>query len=271
MYEKYWKLKERPFSNTPDPRFLYLSPQHEDAMMKLSYSIVEKLGAALLTGVFGCGKTLLGKALIKELGQDKYKVAFINNPQVSHVELLRAIVRNLRSQSLPAKASELLADSLLELLNQILLDNMRDGRETVIIIDEAHVIKDELIFEQLRMLLNFQLEDRFLLTLLLFGQPELRDKVADLKQFEQRIAIRCHLDKLNQEETQEYIQHRLKVAGCSDSIFTPEAIKFIYEHSGGIPRRINRLCDLSLLTGFGKKAEKIDKEILKVMIKDFGG
>ncbi len=99
MYEKYWKLKEKPFSNTPDPRFLYLSSQHEDALMKLTYCIVERMGAALLTGVFGCGKTLLGKAILKDLGEDKYKVAFITNPQVSYVELLRAIVRTLKPQA----------------------------------------------------------------------------------------------------------------------------------------------------------------------------
>lgn len=270
MYEKYWQLNDKPFKNTPDPKYLYLSSQHEDAMMKISYCIVEKMGAALLTGVFGCGKTLLGKVLLKELGEDKYKIAFINNPQVTYVELLRAIVRNLKSSELPSRADQLLADPLLETLHNILLDNMRDGKETVIIIDEAHIINDERIFEGLRLLLNFQLEDRFLLTLILSGQPELKNKISDLKQFEQRIAIRCHLDSLGEKDTNDYILHRMKVAGGKSPIFTLDAIKFIHDHSGGIPRRINRMCDLALLTGFGKKLSKIDKDIIKQVGKDFG-
>ena len=270
MYEKHWNLNEKPFSNTPDPRFLYLSKQHEDALMKLSYCIVERMGAGVLTGVFGCGKTLLGKAILKELGADKYKIIFINNPQVSYIELLRAIVRNLKSTELPARANELLADPLLETIHNVLLDNLRDGRETVVIIDEAHVIQDDRIFEELRLLLNFQLEDRFLFTLILSGQPELRDKISNLKQLEQRIAIRSHLDRLGQEDTEKYIAHRLKVAGSEGGIFTEDALKVIYDHSAGIPRRINRICDLALLTGFGKKAKEIDKNIIEQAGKDFG-
>jgi type II secretory pathway predicted ATPase ExeA len=269
MYEKYWKLNEKPFSNTPDPRFLYLSSQHEDALMKLTYCIIERMGCAMLTGVFGCGKTLLAKAILKELGEDKYKIAFIHNPSVSAVELLRAIVRNLKSVSLPAKADEILADPLLEMLHLILIDNMRDGRETVVFVDEAHIIQDEKIFEQLRLLLNFQQEDRFLLTLILCGQPELKERIGNLKQLEQRIAIRCHLDKMNAEDTENYIAHRLKVAGRTESIFTPEAISFIYDRSAGIPRRINRICDLALLSGFGKKLTQIDKGIVQETTEDF--
>ncbi|MCK4245062.1 MAG: AAA family ATPase [Candidatus Omnitrophica bacterium] len=269
MYEEYWELREKPFRNTPDPRFLYHSSQHEDALMKLIYTINEGMGAGMMTGVFGCGKTLLGRALLKDLGPEKYKVAFITNPVVSSTELLRAIVRNLKAASLPTKQTELLADPLLENLNEIFMNNLRDGKETVIIIDEAHSIQDEKIFEELRLLLNFQLEDRFLFTLLLFGQPELKEKVANLKQLEQRIAIRCHLDRLNEEDTEKYILHRLKVAGKAESIFTKEAIKLIFEQTGGIPRRINHLCDLCLLTGYGKRVKEIDEKLLKEAAEKF--
>ncbi len=271
MYKKYWNLTEKPFQNTPDTRFIYYSAQHEDALMKLTYCVTERMGAGMMTGVFGCGKTLLGNTLLKELGQDKYKVAFIANPQVEHTELLRAVVRNLKAIELPILKTELLADSLLEILNDILINNARDGKETVIIIDEAHIIEDEKVFEELRLLMNFQLEDRFLLTLLLFGQPELREKVGNLRQLEQRIAIKCHLEPLNQEETQKYILHRLEVAGRKDSLFKDDAIRLIFERTGGIPRRINHICDLSLLTGFGKKVDKIDKEIVRVTLESFGG
>ena len=269
MYEKYWKLREKPFINTPDPRFLYHSTQHEDALIKLTYAVAEGMGGAMLTGVFGCGKTLIGKAILAELGKDKYKFAFINNPKISYVELLRSIVRSLKSQALPDKMTDIMADSLLELLNGVLLDNMRDGKETVIIVDEAHLLADEAVFEQLRLLMNFQTENKFLLTLLLFGQPELKDKVANLKQLDQRIAIRCHLDRFNKKESTEYIAYRLGISGREDEIFTADAVDFIHERSGGIPRRINTLCDLSLLTGFGKKAEKIDMGIVKAASEQF--
>lgn len=269
MYEKHWGLTEKPFRNTPDPKYLYCSPQHEDALMKLAYAITEGMGAAMLTGVFGCGKTLVGRALLKQLGA-KYKVAFINNPRVSSVELLRGLVRSLKVVDLPDKKSELLADSLMEQFHEIMVNNIRDGKETVVIIDEAHLIEDESIFEELRMLLNFQEENRFLLTLLLLGQPELAGKVSNLKQLEQRIAVKSHLDRLSREETREYILHRLTVAGREDPVFQDDAHDAIFEYSGGIPRRINHICDFSLLTGFGRKTEKVDGGIVQSALKDFG-
>ncbi|MBN1521568.1 MAG: AAA family ATPase [Candidatus Aureabacteria bacterium] len=270
MYEAYWKLKEKPFRNTPDPKFFFNSTQHEDALLKLTYAAAESMGAAMLTGVFGCGKTLIGQALLRDLGPERYRLAFINTPLLSSPELLRSIVRNLKSTELPSKMSELMSDSLLEILQDVLINNMRDGKETVIIIDEAHIIKDDNIFETLRLLLNFQLQDKFLLTLFLFGQPELKDKINNYKQLEQRIALRCHLDRFGEKETAQYILHRMKVAGREDQVFTPDAVKIIFEKTGGIPRRINHLCDLSLLTGFGRKAQNIDRTIIERSTKEFG-
>jgi general secretion pathway protein A len=172
-------------------------------------------------------------------------------------------VRNLKHIELPIKKTELSADYLLEVLNEILLNNMRDGSETVIIIDEAHLIRTEEVFEELRLLLNFQLQDRFLLTLLLFGQPELGQRIEDNKQLEQRIAIKCHLDSLDFENTANYITFRLKVAQRAEPTFTDEAIKLIYDNSGGIPRKINRLCELCLLAGFAQKVKIIDEKIVQ--------
>ena len=269
MYERYWGLNEKPFKNTPDPKFLYHSTMHEEALLKMTYCIAEGMGAAILSGVFGCGKTLLGQAILNELGGERYRIAFINNPNVTAPEILRAIVRNLKATSLPQKMNELMSDALLEILHEILITNMQDGLETVVIIDEAHVIEDEKIFDCLRMLLNFQLQNKFLLTLLLFGQPEIRQKVANLKQFDQRISVRCHLDKFNEENTKKYILHRIKVAGREKEIFTENAHKKIFELTGGIPRRVNNLCDLSLLTGMGKKLESIDADVIVQTGKDF--
>lgn len=273
MYEEYWGLKEKPFQNTPDPRFLYLSAQHEDALMKLSYVVTQGLGCGMLVGVFGCGKTILGNALLNDLGRDRVRSCFINSPSFNEpAELLRAIVRGLNPQALPDKKTELMSDPLLEKLNTILVDNVRDGKENIVIIDEAHAIEDAKLFEQMRLILNFQLENRFLLTLFIFGQPELKGKVENIKPLDQRIAIRCFLGPLGEDDSDKYIRHRLKVAGRQDtsaSIFDKEALKAILQHTGGIPRRINTLCDLVLMTGFAKKAEKIEPDLINAVIKDF--
>lgn len=262
MYEKYWQLTKKPFENTPDPEFLYHSNQHEEALARLLYAIRERKGAAVLTGVFGCGKTLLGQAILKELSEDRYRIAFINYPLFSHIEFLLAVTKSLGSHDLPTKKTEVLINVVLDNLNSTLLNNSREGKDSVIIIDEAHIIEDIQIYESLRLLLNFQLPDRFLLTLLLFGQPELREKIELNKQLEQRIAIKCHLANLNLEDTISYIIHRLKVVGRQEPIFTKEAMESIYEHTGGIPRRINRLCDICLLSGFAKNLDQIDDAVV---------
>lgn len=271
MYEEYWHLKKRPFQNTPDPSFFYASSEHEEALMRMLYTVEQGLGAGMLTGVFGCGKTVIGQALLERLPADKYKIAFITNPQLEYVELIRAIVRNLKAVDLPTKRVEFSADSFLEILGNILENNDRDGRETVIIIDEAHVIKDERIFEELRLLLNFQKKDKFLLTLLLFGQPELKQRIEDNKQLEQRIAVKSHLGPFDQQDTRNYVITRIRIAGGAGSIFDEEVFKIIHTRSGGIPRKINRICDLSLLVGMHNNVECIDEKIVEEGLKNLEG
>lgn len=266
MYEEFWGLKEKPFENTPDPRFLYYTTQHEEALCRLLYVIKEKKGAGILTGVFGCGKTVIAHALLKELEADKYKIAYVNNPQLNSLELLRMMVYYLGLSKPPSKKSDLLM-----VLNDIFQNNIKDGKETVIIIDEAHTIEDHTVFEELRLLLNFQSEERFLLTLLVIGQPELATNIDNIKQLTQRIAIRCHLDSLSLEDSIKYIQYRLKVAGLEKEIFDQSAYPKVHLHSGGIPRRINRICDLCLLTGFSKNIRQINEEVVEESLKNFGG
>ncbi len=277
MYEKYWNLKDKPFQNTPNPDYLYLSAQHEAALMKLTYVIAQNLGCGMLTGVFGCGKTLLSRVLVKNMGEEKFRVAFVTNPMVSEPsELVRSIVRSLSPQELPEKKTELLADSLLEKLQNILIENLRDGKENLVVIDEAHTIDDNRVFEQLRLILNFQQEDRFLLTLMLVGQPELESKVDALKPLAQRVPIRCTLDPLSKEEVANYIVSRISKAVDSAApedalvpVFGGEAVKTIFEYSGGIPRRINTLCDLVLMSGFAKQQQDLTAEFIKSVIKEF--
>ncbi|MDP8234816.1 MAG: AAA family ATPase [Candidatus Erginobacter occultus] len=270
MYEAYWKLKEKPFKNTADPRFLCSFPQHSDALMKLTYTVRENMGAAMLTGVFGCGKTFIARTLLASLSKNRYSFAYLDYPPVSGAEFLRAIVRTLKYSELPTKKTELLEDALLESLQALLLDDAREGKESVVVIDEAHSIEDERIFEKIRLLLNFQTESRFLLNLILVGQPELAGKVANIRQLEQRIAVKCHLEALTAEETKEYINRRLEVAGRSDPLFSDQVLVLIHQATGGIPRRINHICDACLMTGFARKKETIDEETFRESGKIFG-
>lgn len=269
MYEQYWGLHEKPFQNTPDPKFFYYSQEHEEALSRLVYAIEEQMGAVMLTGAFGCGKTMIAQALIEKLtDRGDTKVAYLSNPQLSDLELLRMIAYYLGAQDLPLKRTEILKDYVLERIEEILRNNYDDGKNTVLIIDEAHVITEKAIFEELRLLLNFQLKDKFLLTLILSGQAELKKSVDSIKQLSQRIVLRSHIDKLSEEDTKNYIIHRLKVAGQEKPLFSPDAVKLIYERSGGIPRRINNICEISLFTGFGKGVDIIRGEIIEEVAKD---
>ncbi|MEK7448211.1 MAG: AAA family ATPase [Planctomycetota bacterium] len=271
MYESYWGFTEKPFQNTPDPRFFYYSSQHEEVLNRLLYTVQEKLGAGMLTGIFGCGKTLICQTLIKELTKTgQYKIALISNPQLSHIELLRTVAYHLGVPNLPVKKSEIMTDYLVQVIGESLNNNHSDGKHTIIIIDESHLINDYQILEELRLLLNFQLPEQFLLTLLLVGQPELRKNIESNKQLSQRIAIRCHLEQFNVHDTKNYILHRLKVAGQTRPIFGENVFKLIHEGSGGIPRRINHICNISLLGGFSKEMSLIDTDIVQDAIKEMG-
>lgn len=258
MYEAHWGLTEPPFENTPDPRFLYLSKQHEEGLTRFFYVVKGRKGAGLMTGVFGCGKTLLVRAVIRELQKSGHRIALITNPRLEPLEMLRMILYGLGVNNPPLHKSDVLFQ-----LQDILSNNSRDGRETVVVIDEAHAIQNQDIFEEIRLLLNFQLDDKFLVTLFLLGQPELRDHIEMNKAFAQRIAIRFHLGPLSKEETEGYILHRLSVAGRKEPIFVPEAVRLIYEGSGGIPRRINQICDMSLFTGYVQRLDCVESHIIE--------
>lgn len=270
MYLDYWKLNTKPFENTPDPRFYYPSSQHEEALSRLLFAVQEGKGAAMLTGDFGCGKTLIAQELLDKLGYDTYKFALINNPLLTPIEFLRSIAARLGAADLPATRSELMADVILENIETILTNNFKDGKNTLVIIDEMHVVVEKQIFEQLRMLLNFQLRDRFLLSLLLLGQPELKNHIETNKQFLQRIAIRFHLGPMDAPDTAGYIQHRLGVAGADRAIFSAGASSLIHKKTGGIPRRINQMCDLSLMTGMHLSHDRIDEDTVEEVAADVG-
>ena len=267
MYEEYWGFKEKPFENTPDPRFFYCSEKHEEALMRLLYAVQERKGAAMLSGDYGSGKTLLSRVVLAKLiqQQKEYKVALVVNPAIPVLELLEEILYQLGGET----AGQLRKIDILRNINELIYKTSQDNMHTVVIIDEAQAIEDENIFEELRLLLNFQLNERFLLTLLLLGQPELREKIEKLPQLKQRLALRYHLTTLTEAEMKSYIEYRCKVAGRADALFSDQAYKLIYEYSNGIPRKINNICDLSLVIGMGEKATIIDEQIIGKVIEDF--
>lgn len=263
MYEEYWKLQEKPFENTPDPHFFYYSQKHEEALSRMLYTIRERKGAALLTGEPGSGKTLLSRVLLKELSTEQYQFAFIFNPKLSPLSLMKEIVYQLDSTI--SSSSKI---NLLHRFNDILYANKNNNRDTVIVIDEAQAIGHKSSFEELRLLLNFQLNDVFLLTIILLGQPELKNKINNFPQLKQRFAVRYHLKALKEQETGEYIQHRLKTAGAQQMIFSEDAHMEIYRFSTGIPRRINNICNMALLVGSAEGLDKINQDLVRVVAKD---
>jgi type II secretory pathway predicted ATPase ExeA len=266
MYEAYWELAEPPFDNSPNPKFFYLSPEHEEALVRMVYTVRHRKGCGMLTGEYGCGKTTLSRALIQRLEAERYEIGLLTNPSWSAVDFLREALYQLGVET-----AETTKPELLHQLNDIFFRNYREGRDTVLIVDEAQLIEDDAIFEELRLLLNFQTDDRFLVTLLLIGSPELREKVRRLKHLDQRITIRYHLNTLDQIHTATYVAHRLRMAGRASAIFTDEAVKLIFDFTRGTPREINNLCDVALLVGYTKRVKEINEKIIAEVIKDMVG
>ncbi len=265
MYLKHWNLKIAPFDNSPNPNFLYHSNEHDEALMRLLYSIQGVKGASLLSGEYGCGKTLLMHTIIEKLGSKKFNIAYLTNPRWSAEELIQEILYQLE---IPVQSNNRI--DMLHALNTFLYNSVKENKHTLIIIDEAQTIDDTDTFEELRMLLNFQLNDRFLLTLFLVGQPELKDIIQKIPQLDQRIAIRYHLERFDLDDTKKYINFRLQTAGNSEEIFKEDAIQIIYDYSSGTPRKINNICDLSLVIGYGQQINTIDGKLIKSIIESEG-
>jgi general secretion pathway protein A len=266
MYEAYWELSEPPFDNSPNPKFFYLSPEHEEALVRLVYTVRHRKGCGMLTGEYGCGKTTLSRALIQRLEAERYEIGLLTNPSWNAVDFLREALYQLGIETREKTKPELLHQ-----LNDVFFRNYREGRDTVLIVDEAQLIEDDAVYEELRLLMNFQTDDRFLVTLLLIGSPELREHVRRLKHLDQRITIRYHLNTLDDTHTAAYVAHRLKMAGRAAPIFTDEAIKLIFDFTRGTPREINNLCDVALLVGYTKRVREIGDKIVAEVIKDMVG
>ncbi len=255
MYTAFFGLREKPFGLNPDPRFLFLSAAHREALAHLLYGIEQGEGFIAVTGEVGTGKTTLCRTLLRRLGPE-VEVAFLFNPKLSARELLESIVIELGLEKRGASARELIDE-----LNHFLLERRQQGRRVLLIIDEAQGLASDTL-EQIRLLSNLETETEKLIQILLLGQPEL-DTILEsdgLRQLRQRIAVRWRLAPLSRDETAEYVRHRLRVSAGADRdrLFSDAALREVYRRSHGVPRIVNLLCDRALLAGFGDGEPAID-------------
>ena len=263
MYCNFYNLVEEPFNLTPDSHFLFHSKKHKDALAHILFGLQAKKGFILITGEIGAGKTTVCRALVKELDKH-FRIALVLNPMLSPTELLKTITDDL---GIPYKGRSRQA------MIGALYDFLLKGEETIIIIDESQNLSPTAM-EQIRMLGNLETEKTKLLQLVLVGQPELRSilQKEKLKQLNQRIAVRYHLEALNIDETSQYIYYRLNIAGAQGKIwFHPNAIERIYHHSRGIPRIINIICDYSLMAGYVDNSWSITKDMVDRAIAEYEG
>ncbi|MEW6077763.1 MAG: AAA family ATPase [Thermodesulfobacteriota bacterium] len=263
MYLDYWELREPPFLNVPSHEIFFESPQHQEAINRLLYVINHRKGVAMLTGEVGCGKTTVIRNLSSYLPSGRFEIRMLSNPAVSAVDLIRGILIQF---GIPVKSTS--KSVLLEELRRKLETYAAHNGGAVLVVDEAHVINSKSTLDELRMLLNLQADNRFLLTLIMVGQPLLLKKVEILQALKERISMKYHLPPLNEEDTNQYIQYRLKQAGSERAIFSGESIPLVYEYSHGVPLRINNLCDRCFLIGMMNKKQSVDAETVKQAVAD---
>lgn len=255
MYESYFGLQEKPFAITPDPRYLYQSARHREALAHLVYGLQESGGFVQLTGEVGTGKTMITRTLLGQLPEN-VDVALVLNPRVTVHELLSGICKEL-DIPLPERSHSVKA--IVDHISDYLMQTYAKGRRTVLIIDEAQNLSHQ-VLEQIRLLTNLETTKQKLLQIILIGQPELNEILGAraLRQVSERITARYHLAPLSYRETCQYIEHRLRVAGMSRPLFTKGAMLEIFRRSSGVPRRINVLCDRALLGAFAKNKGQVD-------------
>jgi general secretion pathway protein A len=264
---EYYGLRQSPFDITPNPRFLFHSNKHREAFNHLLYGIRERKGFVQLTGEVGAGKTTLCRALLEQL-DGNFSTALILNPVLSGDEMMKAIATEFGLEVRGRDRLETVAT-----ISDFLLKQTLSGRETVLIIDEAQNLTEDLL-EQVRLISNIETDDRKLLQIVLMGQPELRDRLNShkLKQLRQRITVRYHLHPLTRAEVSQYIHHRLSLAGSSGVLtFTAPAIWRVYNYSKGIPRLINAVCDKALLAGFVERSRSINFRMVGRAIRELEG
>jgi len=259
MYNTYFGFTEKPFTISPNPRYLFMSEHHQEALAHMLYGMQGEGGVMVLTGEVGTGKTTICKRLLEQTPENT-DVAYIINPKQSEIEMLASICDELH---IPCSNQQSIK-SLTDALNQYLLETHAKGRHTVLIIDEAQQLEIS-VLEQLRLLTNLETNEKKLLQIMLLGQPELIDILArkELRQLAQRITSRYHLTPLSKQDTHAYIDHRLEVAGCrQQKIFPPSIINQLFQQTGGVPRLINLIADRALLGAYALESKQVSKRIL---------
>lgn len=265
MYEKFYGLSEKPFNTTPDSKYFFPSAKHLETLNSLVYAIDQRKGFVVITGEIGAGKTTVCRTLLNKLSENT-KVALITNTHLSAKELMAAVLEEFEIEHKGGSKQKLLS-----CLNAFLIQQLAQDVNVVLIIDEAQNLKPN-VLEEVRMLSNLETEKEKLIQIILIGQPQLKNKLENpkLEQFRQRIAIYYHLSTLGRGETKKYIEHRLKISGCSEhaGLFSLKALDLIYEYSHGIPRIINLTCDSALLSGYIADNKIIDEVIIGEIIKE---
>jgi general secretion pathway protein A len=264
MYEAFYGLNEKPFNLNPDPDYLYMSKGHENAFMHLDYAIAESKGFVVVTGEIGSGKTTLVNYLLAKVPEDIH-IGLINNTHIPHTQLIKLICREFELEIEKTDHT-----SMLEAFHDFLLEQFSSRKRVVLIIYEAQNLTPKTL-EEIRLLSNLEAEKHHLIQIILLGQPELKYKLQrrDLQQFAQRVTVHCHLGGLSSNEVKSYIHHRLRVAGAKKpNIFDANALKTIAEHSRGIPRMINILCDTALVYGYADSLKSISENIINDVIKE---
>jgi general secretion pathway protein A len=267
MYLDFHGLREKPFNLTPDPRFIFLSKSHREALAHLFYGIKNRVGFIVLTGEVGSGKTTVLRAFLSQLDGDHHRTALIFNPCLSPIELLQNVNREFGILTASSNRS-----ALLDGLNQFLLRQNAEGRTVLLIIDESQIL-DAAVLEQIRLISNLETDSEKLIQIVLSGQPEFTQILArkSMRQLNQRITVRYHLQPMDFPDTVHYIDHRLKVAGGKGSaIFSGGALKRIYRYSRGLPRLINAACDRTLLASFTSDATVISSRIAAAGMQSMG-
>lgn len=266
MYEPFFGLSESPFNVTPDPRFLYLSRHHKEALSLLHYGVESRRGFIQITGEIGAGKTTLSRMLLQKL-EGRVHSSLVFNPRLSEFEILQVIVEDFGIQPNGKKRKH-----YFDSLNRFLLGELEKGLNAVVIIDEAQLLSPK-VLEQIRLLSNLETLTKKLLQIILIGQPELKDLLSrpDLEQLRQRITVRYHLPELCREEVGEYLLHRLQVAGADCNFFAPEAIDLLYQLSSGIPRVINVLADRAMLGAFTQNSKVVEAAMVECAQTDLEG
>lgn len=267
-YLSYYNLNIHPFSNIVDNKFYYNSPQHADAQLKLRHAIDAKRGLAVVIGDIGTGKTTLARRLLDELDENRYEAALlvIIHSSVSSEWLLKKFALQLGLHDVKEDKVELLGQ-IYRRLHEI----NEQGKTAVVLMDEVQMLKSRQIMEEFRGLLNMEMSEGKMINLIFFGLNDLEDVLSLDEPLKQRVAVKIKLRAFSEEDTRDYILHRLKIAGGnSRNIFTEDAIKTIYEFSQGVPRLINTICDNALLEGFLIKAESLDDQLIKSVAVDLG-